>query len=181
MVLVLNVRVHVGSLLGPITTVWTLKSWILAALVLKVPPQSVSLLVGLAAIFAHVTLRLLWKMLLLLLLLLAPTILLGGCFPIERLMEDQTLLQCRVFVPVCCKQVRKRNKRINFAICDKKNAHLAILSFADARACTVSLFRFLSFSLSLFYISSSSDRRLYSLQFAFVSMDCIKSQERQSN
>jgi len=64
----LDVRVHVGALFRPITAIRALKSRTFAALVLKVPPQSIPLLVDLAAVLTNMTL--LRKLLLLLSLLL---------------------------------------------------------------------------------------------------------------
>lgn len=95
--LVLDVRVHVGALLRPITAVRALESGALAALVLEMSPESVSLLIDLAAVFADVTLRGLLRQLLLLVRLAL----------VERLLDGQGVLQQRVFVPVGCKQARK--------------------------------------------------------------------------
>lgn len=93
-VLVLDVRVHVGALLRPVTAVRTLEPGAFAAFVLVMSPESVPLLVDLAAVLADVTLRGL-------LLLLAQ---------VERLLEGQSLLEHRISVPVCCKQARKERK-----------------------------------------------------------------------
>lgn len=99
-VLVLNVWIQVGSLLRSIGAIRTLESGTLAALVLEVPPKSVSLLVNLAASLANVTQRLLQNGLLLLML-----------FLMRHLRPRQMNIQSRlgrslVFAPVpCCKQV----------------------------------------------------------------------------
>lgn len=98
-VLVLDVRIHVGALLRPIAAVRALEPGALATLVFVMSPESVPLFVDLAAVLADVTLlRGLLRELLLLLLRLAPVV---------RLLEGQSLLEQRVFVPVCCKQARK--------------------------------------------------------------------------
>lgn len=80
--LVFDVGVHVGALLRAVATVRTLEPGALATLVLEVPPQSVPLLVNLAASFTEVTrrwlLRRFLRKLLLLLRLLARLLQIGG-------------------------------------------------------------------------------------------------------